>query len=56
MTLTETFIPYNRQSAYNAQIAALDWDMVPQPDAMQQELPLTDLVATIRDALDAKGT
>ena len=51
MTLTETFIPYNRQSAYDAQIAALNWDMVPQPDAMQQELPLTDLVATIRDAL-----
>lgn len=51
MTLTETFIPYNRQSAFDAQIAALDWDMVPQPDAMQQELPLTDLVATIRDAL-----
>ena len=51
MTLTETFIPYNRQPAYDAQIAALDWDMVPQPDAMQQELPLTDLVATIRDAL-----
>ena len=51
MTLTETFIPYNRQSAYDAQIAALDWDLVPRPDAMQQELPLTDLVATIRDAL-----
>ena len=51
MTLTETFIPYNRQSTYDAQIAALDWDMVPPPDAMQQELPLTDLVATIRDAL-----
>ena len=51
MTLTETFIPYNRQSSFDAQIAALDWDMVPQPDAMQQELPLTDLVATIRDAL-----
>ena len=51
MTLTETFIPYNRQSSFDAQIAALDWDMVPPPDAMQQELPLTDLVATIRDAL-----
>ncbi len=51
MTLTETFIPYNRQPSYDAQIAALDWDMVPPPDAMQQELPLTDLVATIRDAL-----
>ena len=51
MTLTETFIPYNRLTAYDAQIAALDWDMVPPPDAMQQELPLTDLVATIRDAL-----
>ena len=51
MTLTETFIPYNRQSRFDAQIAALNWDMVPQPDAMQQELPLTDLVATVRDAL-----
>ena len=51
MTLTETFIPYNRQSSFDAQIAALDWDLVPPPDAMQQELPLTDLVATIRDAL-----
>ena len=51
MTLTETFIPYNRLTAYDAQIAALDWDMVPPPDAMQQELPLTDPVATIRDAL-----
>ena len=54
MTLTETFIPYNRQPTYDAQIAALDWDMVPPPDAMQQELPLTDLVATIRDALTLK--
>lgn len=51
MALTQTFIPYNRQTKYDAQIEALDWDMVPQPDAMQQELPLTDLVATIRDAL-----
>ena len=54
MTLTETFIPYNRQPTYDAQIAALDWGMVPPPDAMQQELPLTDLVATIRDALTLK--
>ena len=54
MTLTQTFIPYNRQTKYDAQIAASDWELAPQPDAMQQELPLTDLVATIRDALSQR--
>ena len=51
MTLTQTYIPYNRQSRFDAQIAALTWDIVEPPDWMQQEIPLTGLVATIRDAL-----
>ena len=56
MTLTETFVPYNHQPKYDAQIAALDWDMVPPPDAMQQESPLSDLVFTMRELLTDRGS
>ncbi len=54
MTLTKTFIPYNRQPKYDAKIDALYWERVPLPDPMQQEFPLSDLVFTVRDFLDRR--
>ena len=53
MTLTKTFIPYNRQPEYDEQILALEWETAP-PDATRQELPLANLVFTIRDFLGRK--
>ena len=55
MTLTQYFIPYKRQAAYDAQIAALDWDRQTLPDAMQQEQPLHDLASAVHFLVTDEG-
>ena len=47
MTLTETFIPYNRQSAYDAQIAALDWEREPVEFGMNQYPVFQDMFSIL---------
>ena len=47
MTLTQTFIPYNRQTKYDAQIAALDWDRQPEEFGMNQYPVFEDMYAML---------
>ena len=47
MTLTETFIPYKRQSVYDAQINSMIWDPEPEPFTMHQYPLFRDMLPTL---------
>ena len=47
MTLTETFIPYNRQTKYDAQIEALDWEREPVEFGMNQYPVFQDMFSIL---------
>ena len=55
MTLTETFIPYKRQSAYDAQIATMDWEYPPEWLDMNHHPVLLNTIPTLHRLIMQKS-